>query len=345
MTRFIEFSTLNKITISLKSVSVHAARPSRRPYTLFKGQTMTQEYFRPRTVQEALSLLQEKPGQGRVIAGGTDLLVEQAKPSRKSPRLVDLGWIPGMKDIREEGGFLVFGACVTHSQAEQSPLVRRHARALAEGCGKVGSRQIRNMGTLAGNIVSALPAADAGVTLTALGAVCVVASPDGVRELPMTAMYHGVGKSAVNACAECITQIKVPLAGAGTGSAYARMEQRKALSLPMLCVAARVTLENGLMRGVSIVMAPAGPAPRHAAKAERLLEGQAPDAGLFARAGAARSIGRACCPCLSAVPWRGRRSAPRAANSVPAGLTTSTTSSRPVRGGLGRIPCKSSVLR
>ena len=118
---------------------------------------MTQEYFRPRTVQEALSLLQEKPGQGRVIAGGTDLLVEQAKPSRKSPRLVDLGWIPGMKDIREEGGFLVFGACVTHSQAEQSPLVRRHARALAEGCGKVGSRQIRNMGTLAGNIVSALP--------------------------------------------------------------------------------------------------------------------------------------------------------------------------------------------
>ena len=246
---------------------------------------MTQEYFRPRTVQEALSLLQEKPGQGRVIAGGTDLLVEQAKPSRKSPRLVDLGWIPGMKDIREEGGFLVFGACVTHSQAEQSPLVRRHARALAEGCGKVGSRQIRNMGTLAGNIVSTLPAADAGVTLTALGAVCVVASPDGVRELPMTAMYHGVGKSAVNACAECITQIKVPLAGAGTGSAYARMEQRKALSLPMLCVAARVTLENGLMRGVSIVMAPAGPAPRHAAKAERLLEGQAPDAGLFARAG------------------------------------------------------------
>lgn len=246
---------------------------------------MTQEYFRPRTVQEALSLLQEKPGQGRIIAGGTDLLVEEAVPSRKSPRLVDLGWIPGMRDIREEGGFLVFGACVTHAQAESSPLVRRYARALAEGCGKVGSRQIRNMGTLAGNVVSALPAADAGVTLTALGAVCVVASPDGDRELPMSAMYRGVGRSAVDNRAECLTRIKVPLPPQGTGSAYARMEQRKALSLPMLCVAARLTLDGGLMRGVSVVMAPAGPAPRHALAAEQVLEGQAPDAALFARAG------------------------------------------------------------
>lgn len=246
---------------------------------------MTQEYFRPRTVQEALSLLQEKPGRSRIIAGGTDMLVDEAGPSRKSPRLVDLGWIPGMRDIREEGGFLVFGACVTHSQAEQSPLVRHYARALAEGCGKVGSRQIRNMGTLAGNVASALPAADAGVTLTALGAVCVVASPDGGREVPMTAMYRGVGQSAVDSRGECITHIKLPLPSPGTGSAYARMEQRKALSLPMLCVAARLTLDGGLMRGVSIVMAPAGPAPRHAVEAERLLEGRAPNAALFARAG------------------------------------------------------------
>ena len=246
---------------------------------------MTQEYFRPHTVQEALSLLQEIPGKGRVIAGGTDLLLAEASPSRKSPRLVDLGWIPGMRDIRLEGGQLVVGACVTHSDAAASPLVLRHARALAEGCAKVGSRQIRNMGTLAGNVISALPAADAGVTLTALGASCVVAGPDGTREIPMSGMYRGVGKSAVNSRVECLTQIRIPLRGEGFGSAYARMEQRKALSLPMLCVAAAVTLADGLLAGVSIVMAPAGPAPRHAVEAERFLTGKAPDEALFARAG------------------------------------------------------------
>ncbi len=244
-----------------------------------------QEYFHPHTVQEALSLLQERPGEGRIIAGGTDLLVAEAKPSRKSPRLVDLDRIPGMKDIREEDGFLVLGACVTHTEAAASLLVQRHAECLAEGCARVGSTQIRNMGTLAGNVVSALPAADAGINLTALEALCVVAAPDGTRRVSMPDMYKGVGKSAISSRSQCLTQILIPLRGHGFGSAYMRMEQRKALSLPMLCVSAALTLEDGVIVRAVVVMAPAGPAPVRASAAEVFLLGNRPSPELFARAG------------------------------------------------------------
>lgn len=246
---------------------------------------MAQEYFHPRTAQEALSLLQERPGEGRIIAGGTDLLIEEAHPSHKSPRLVDLDRIPGMKDIREENGFLVLGACVTHAEAAASPLVQRHARALAEGCAKVGSTQIRNMGTLAGNVVSALPAADAGVNLTALGASCLVATLEGERWVAMSDMYLGVGKSAVDNRSQCLTHIRVPLRAPGSGSAYVRMEQRKALSLPMLCVSVALTLADNAIRAVSVVMAPAGPRPVHAEAAEAFLLGRTPAPDVFAQAG------------------------------------------------------------
>ncbi len=246
---------------------------------------MSQEYFRPHTVQEAVSLLLAAPGKGRVIGGGTDLLIAEANPSRKSARLVDLGDIPGMKDIRVDNGFLVIGGCVTHTEAAVSPLVRQYAAAVAEACAKVGSTQIRNMGTLAGNVVNALPAADSAVTLSALGATCVVAGADGMREIPMADMYKGVGRSAVNSREQCLVQFRVPLPGAGMASAYARMEQRKALSLPMLCVAVHLHVDAGLVKNVAIVMAPAGPGPVRAQKAEAFLLGKKAEPSVFAEAG------------------------------------------------------------
>lgn len=247
---------------------------------------MAQKYCYPCSAQEAVALLKECAGSGRIIAGGTDLLLVEALPSNKSPVLVDLSHIPGLGDIVDTGDSLYIGACVTHNQAAHSELVRQFAPMLAEACMKVGSTQIRNMGTLAGNVVSALPAADAGVALTTLDAVCTVLGPEGATNRAMPEMYLGVGKSAVNGRSHVLTHFSVPKAKPGTGSAYARMEQRKALSLPMLCVGAKLVVEKNSICKVNIIMAPAGPRPVHAQVAEDFLLGKAPSLENFQQAGA-----------------------------------------------------------
>ncbi len=248
---------------------------------------MSQEYVFPKTIESALALLKEHGGRARIIAGGTDLVLQESRKKEKSAVLVDLSHIPDLRGIREEDGWIVLGANVTHNEAAFSPLVQQKAQALALASGKVGGKQIRNIATVAGNIISGQPAGDAAVALTALGAKCVVYTCDGVkRELSMPEMYAGVCLSSVDCCAELLTQIRIPALGPGEGSSYQRMEQRKALSLPMLCVAARVALSGKKIKSAQIAMAPVGPGPQRAAEAEALLAGKTAGQKVFAEAAA-----------------------------------------------------------
>ncbi len=248
---------------------------------------MAQEYIFATTVESALALLKERKGAARIIAGGTDLVLQESRRKEKSTVLVDLSHIPDLHGIKECGGDIVIGACVTHAEASVSPLLRAKAPALAAACGKVGGRQIRNMGTLVGNVVSGQPAGDAAVALTALDALCTVHTCDGkVREVSMARMYAGVCESSVDCCAEIVTHIRIPAHKAGEASSYQRMEQRKALSLPMLCVAAKLGLEGGTITAASIAMAPVGPGPQRAAEAEAFLIGKKAEKAVFVEAAA-----------------------------------------------------------
>jgi carbon-monoxide dehydrogenase medium subunit len=249
---------------------------------------MLQDYVFPKTIDSALALLKEHGGKAKIIAGGTDLVLQKSYKKEKNAVLVDLSLLPDLRGIWEEDGWIVLGANVTHNEAALSPLIQRKAQALAVACSKVGGKQIRNIATVAGNITSAQPAADAAVALAALGARCVVYTCEGARrELSMAEMYtDAVGVSAVDSRAEILAQIRIPALGANEGSSYQRMEQRKALALPMLCVGARVAMHGKKIKSIQIAMAPVGPGPQRALEAEAFLAGKTPAAKVFTEAAA-----------------------------------------------------------
>lgn len=235
---------------------------------------MIQEYCLAQSISDALRALQDSRGQARIVAGGTDLVLDIHEGKHKVHKLVDVTRIPDLAEIKLESDCIRIGAGVTHSQVAQSPLIKQYLPALAEGSGRVGSLQIRNIATLVGNVVNAQPAADAAVPLTALGAALEVIDADCYQSIKMEKAYLDVGKSAVDSSCQLVTAIKIPLPGKNESSAFVRLDQRKALALPMLNVAAAVALDLALHKFIwaRIAMAPVGPGPVRAYEAEALLQ-------------------------------------------------------------------------
>ncbi len=234
---------------------------------------MLQDYLIPETVEQALSYLQDNKGQARIIAGGTDLLLDLADGKKEAGVLVDITRIPGLKKITMEDGVIRIGAAVTHNRVAKSEIIQEKASVLAQASRSVGSLQIRNCATVVGNVVNAQPAADAAVALVALGAEAEIVSPTGKEYIPVEKLYAGVGKSTLDSTAQIVTGIRFPAALKNQGSAYERLEQRKALALPMLNVAVAVSLSGERFEWARIAMAPVGTGPVRAAEAEAILKG------------------------------------------------------------------------
>ncbi|MBE3582401.1 MAG: FAD binding domain-containing protein, partial [Thermoanaerobacteraceae bacterium] len=144
---------------------------------------MWEDYYRPKTLKEALDILAAHNGEARIIAGGTDLVLDLKNKSKRARYLVDIRGLEGMDVIEKKEGRIYLGAGVTHSQVANSLLIREKATALAEAAAQVGSLQIRNVGTVVGNVVNAQPAADTAVALVALEAEAEILHIDGRREL------------------------------------------------------------------------------------------------------------------------------------------------------------------
>ncbi len=234
---------------------------------------MLKDYLLPASVDEALQHLQAYSGKAAIIAGGTDIMVNMAEKKISPEALIDISRIGGFKQIEEDGEFIKVGAGVTHTQAARSPLLKEKAPVLAQACREVGSLQIRNMGTLVGNIVSAQPAADAAVALVALGAVAEIADLQGKREESVEELYAGIGACKVDCRSQLVTALRFKALGLNQGSAFKRLAKRKALALPMLNVAVVLSLKEGAFEWVRIVMAPVGPGPVRAATSESILIG------------------------------------------------------------------------
>ncbi len=234
---------------------------------------MLKDYLLPETTAKAVSLLDNCKGQARIISGGTDLLLDLPDGKVATEYLIDISRIAELKEISLEDGVINIGAAVTHNQVAKSDLIREKAPALANAAGSVGSCQIRNSGTVVGNVVNAQPAADTAVALVALGASAEIVSSGGKTSIPVEKMYAGVGKSIVDSTAQLVTCVKLPAALAHQGSAFVRLEQRKALALPMLNVAVMVSLEEDKFEWVRICMAPVGPGPLRATAGEDVLRG------------------------------------------------------------------------
>ena len=230
-------------------------------------------YCMARTIDEAVTLL--KGSESRIIAGGTDLILDLRNGKKICRSVVDISEISECRQISYENGALKIGACCTFAQMESNPLVLRYATALAQAAAQVGSPQIRNIATVGGNVVNAMPAADAAVALAGLDARVEIIGRQGKRFCNIAECYCGIGKSAVDASSELISAFYLPVKEDGSiKSVYKRFALRTSLALPVVAVSASVEMEALRIKSCHIVVAPAGNAPWQAEEAMAHLSGK-----------------------------------------------------------------------
>ena len=234
---------------------------------------------------DALHALADAPGPARLIAGGTDLLLD-LQQGRHPPihTLVDITAVPEMTalEIRQEQLFV--GAAVPLNRIVASPLVKWHAQALIEACGLIGGPQVRNTATLGGNVAHALPAGDGTIALLALDAVAEVASLDGCRTIPLQELFVGPGRSALDPRRDLLQGFYLPLRCPGQASAFRRVMRPQGVAIAILNLAAWVQREGDRVVAARLAIGPAGPVPRRAYGAEDALRGQPVNESSLARA-------------------------------------------------------------
>lgn len=234
---------------------------------------MVEEYLFPKSVEEALELLERYGGDARIIAGGTDLVLQLKRGEVRARVLVDITRIPEIKGIKEEDGYIWIGATTTHQEVAESPLIQNKAGLLAKACRSLGSLQIRNVGTIGGNLVNAMPAADSVIALVALDAEVEVVGKGGTRWIPVTQFHRDVGECCINPCFELVRGVRFRPLEENEGSSFQRLARRRALILPILNVGVVVGWDEGKFVKAAIAIGPVSPVPFRARKAEEFLKG------------------------------------------------------------------------
>ncbi len=244
------------------------------------------DYFEPKTLSEALSLLQKYGEQVKVIAGGTDVMVD-IKYKGEPGSLINIKRIPGLSGIQENGGSLRIGPLTTIREIETSALVRDKLPVLWEASHQFASLQIRNTATIGGNICRASPSGETLTPLLVLEAKGKLAFSDGEKTEPFTSFFHGPGKSSLGAKG-LLTNIDIPYPAAGSRGVYLKHAVRGAMDIAMVGVAVLVTPDaaKNSLRDVRIALGAVAPTPIRAPKTEALLRGKPLTASLLKEAAA-----------------------------------------------------------
>jgi carbon-monoxide dehydrogenase medium subunit len=232
------------------------------------------EYVAPASLQEALEVLARHGEKARPLARGTDLFLRLARGGWAPEVVVDLKAVPGLDGIRDDPAHgLRLGALARHADVAAHPAVRARYPALAQGAGGVGGPQMRNRGTVGGNLCNASPAADTAAPLLALEARVRLVSPRGERTLPLAEFFTGPGQTVLTP-GELLAEVLVPPPAPRSGGDYQR-RTRTAMDIALVGVAAAVTLDGGIAcREVRIALAAVAPTPLRAPAAEAVLRGQ-----------------------------------------------------------------------
>ena len=243
------------------------------------------DYEEPKSLPEALAVLSELKGNAKVIAGGTDLIVNMKKGTLNPACLVSLKKVEGLRQIVREGGGLTIGSHVTVAEIAESATVAWVAPVLARSASGLGSPLIRNRATIGGNIVTARPAADLPPALMVLGAEVMLKGNGKGRSVPLDSFFTGPGSSVIET-GEVLTSISIPSAPPFTGAHYVKLGHRAALEIAIVAVASRLTLykPDGVIVDARIVLSAVAPTAIHAVSAEKALTGQRPSEELFAKA-------------------------------------------------------------
>jgi carbon-monoxide dehydrogenase medium subunit len=245
---------------------------------------MWHTYLQPTTLEEALRLLQQYAGQARVVAGGTDLIVEVERGIRPTATVIDISRLPDLKYVRAEGGQIRLGALATHNDVLASDACAAGALPLAQACLEVGAPQIRTRGTVAGNVITGSPANDTITPLMALGAEVVLISREGERVVPLAEFYIGVRRTVIQP-QELLREIRFPALRADQRGLFTKLGLRRAQAIAVINVAFVVTLDGDTVREAQITMGCLAPTIVHARQAEAFLAGKQLTPEVCAQAG------------------------------------------------------------
>jgi carbon-monoxide dehydrogenase medium subunit len=234
------------------------------------------EMYQPTSLRDASRLLQENGPGGRILAGGTDLVIAIKEKGLVPKYVVDLKRIPGLSVIRENNdGSITIGALTTMREIETSPLLTKKYPFLCQSAAEVGSIQIRNRATVGGNMANATPSADVAPSLIALNATAKIVGIASERLLPLEEFFRGPGQTVMSA-EDILSELVIPKTSPQLVGEYVKFSPREMMDLAYVGVAVAYTLAEAERRcaGVRIVLGAVSPIPMRARKAEAVLEGQ-----------------------------------------------------------------------
>ncbi len=242
------------------------------------------EYFNPDSVEEACQLLLKYGSKAKAIAGGTDVLVKMKKELLAPEVIVGIGQLSQLKKIEYvPGKGVVIGSGVTHNEVQNSKVLQEKYLSVSEAAHQMANNQVRNLGTIGGNISNAVPSADMPPILIALDTTAKIVGAKGERTLPLEDVFAGPNETVLEHD-ELITEFVIP-DGSFTGSTYMKFGLRASGALAVVGVAASVQMEDGVIKDARIVLGAVSPVPVRAKKAEDFLKGKPAGEEIFAEAG------------------------------------------------------------
>ena len=241
------------------------------------------DYHAPATIPEAVALLGKLGDGAKVLSGGQSLLPLLKLRLGAAAHLVDIGRIPGLEYVREEGGTLRIGACTREAVLERSEIVRDRYPILLDTARVIADPIVRNRATVGGNLAHGDPGNDHPATMLALGAEIVAVGPRGERVIPVAKLFLGLFQTALTPD-EILVEIRVPSPAPRSGGAYQKLE-RKVGDYATAAAAAQVTLApDGTVARAGLALTNLGKTPIQVGSAEVRLRGKRPDRATLAEA-------------------------------------------------------------
>ena len=231
-------------------------------------------YLEPTTIEEAVSILSKYDGKAKVLAGGTDLLVQMRNKAIELEYVVDIGYIPGLDYINyDEKQGLRIGALTTIRAIERSDKLHRIYPVISQSAGLLGSVAIRNVATVGGNLGNAVPSADIAPSLIGLSAKAKIVGPGGERVVPLEDFFTGPS-CTVCTVGDLLVEIQVPVPPLGTKGVYLKYS-RSAIDLAVVGVAVIATIDpDEVCRDIKVVLGAVAPTPIRARKVEDIIRGK-----------------------------------------------------------------------
>ena len=209
------------------------------------------EFVKPDSEASAIELLGKLSPNVRILAGGTDYLVDLKHAADVPKTVMDISRLPELKGIDEVDDGLRIGAGVTHTEIMQNPLIKKYAPAMIHAAHTIGAVQTRNLGTIGGNLVTCVPSMDSGPTLVALDAEVNIAGKDGARRISLTDLFVGPRKTSLKSN-ELLTEIIITKSSLGKPANFYKFGLRKGQALALVNAASSLWVKGGCFKDLRI---------------------------------------------------------------------------------------------